>query len=105
MQCNLGGWRSVEENRHVVAESDVLAPLSNVEGNLRGSLSGVTAVNLKDLVFVSQPGKPRAHRGLLSQRNIYPPVFRCFWCERDLWIRLAVRADKQIAAILTYYIQ
>jgi hypothetical protein len=51
VQRDLPGGRGVEQDIDVIAKSDVLAALTDVEGNLRGAFSGVSALNLQDLIF------------------------------------------------------
>ena len=63
-----------KENGDVVSESDVLRALTDVESDLRRSLTAVAAVDLENHIFDGKPGQPQRHGPFVVDRNIGPAL-------------------------------
>ena len=91
-QRDLLGRARGEKHIHLVAETQVLRPLTHVEGKLRLPPPRVAAVKLDDAILQRQPAQGRSERGRVKHREVEPLVgnFR----RRRVRHLLRVRADR-----------
>src|SRR5260370_3917742 len=77
-QPHEAGREGIKQHDHVIAETDVLRPLSNIETDLGGALSTLMAIDLEDPVFESKTREAFRERVFIIERDVRPsfPGFR-----------------------------
>ena len=76
VKSHFAGRQNVEQRIHIVAITDVLRPLPDVERDLRLPLAGVATVKLEDPIFEVQAAQQFAQRLLAEHLQIEPQLGR-----------------------------
>ena len=76
VKSHFAGRQTVEQHIYIVAITDVLRPLPDVERNLSFALARVAAVKLEDAIFEAQAAQPLAQRLFAEHLQIEPQLGR-----------------------------